>query len=668
MMFRTFAALSLAALSAAVVAGQQPTFRTQVEIVEIDAVVTDEQGNPVSGLTMDDFAIREDGRPQAIAAFSTVDIPIERADRPLYSPTQIEPDVQSNQGEQGRVYMIMLDDIHPLLALRTRRFMRRFIEQHMGANDVAAITYLGIGAANSQDFTGSKRVLLNAIERFSGNIPGEAAPSATPAGGSVETSRTEAQLGARGAMRAFRDIAEFMARVPGQRKAILFVSTGQTMTDVANVVDYNGGVMSIGMEDAHLAMQAASRGHVAIYPIDPRGLDAGGGSGEAAESSTQEALQAASTDRLNQSTNLRMIADVTGGFAFINQNTYDAGFTRLVRENSSYYVLGFYSTNDKRDGRFRKVQVTVKRPGLQVRTRSGYLAAKGKAQPAAPVQAYKNLSAATSDALASPIAARGVPLTLFAAPYKGPNRDASVAIVVGIDPAALELAEKDGTFTGEVEIATTAISATRSRTIPGDYYVAKLALKQETIDRARLDGLQMGTAMQLPPGRYQIRAAVGNRSNRAGSVIYDLEVPDFTKAPLVMSGVSVTSASTPRIAGLRLKDPLADVLPGPATSARVFDATETLTLFAEVYDNVKAGAAHTVDLKATLKADDGRDLRSVTEQRSSSELKGSIGGFGFKAELALEGAAPGLYVIHVEARANTGDRPAVSRDVRIRVR
>jgi hypothetical protein len=138
----------------------QPTFRAGVELVQIDAVVTDRDGNPVSGLTVDDFELREVGKPRDISAFATVDIPIERAERVLYSPTAIEPDVASNGGPEGRVYIITFDDVEATLALRTRHFFRRFVETQMGANDVAAIAYLGKGAANSQDFTGNKRLLL----------------------------------------------------------------------------------------------------------------------------------------------------------------------------------------------------------------------------------------------------------------------------------------------------------------------------------------------------------------------------------------------------------------------------------------------------------------------------------------------------------------------------
>jgi VWFA-related protein len=672
---RATAALLMLALSVPGLLGQQPTFRAQVELVEIDAVVTDAQGNPVIGLTADDFEITENGKPHPIAAFSTVDIPIERAERPLFSPTAIEPDVQTNQGPEGRVYVLALDDINPLLALRTRRFMRRFIEQHFGTNDVAAIAYLGKGAGNSQDFTSNKRVLLNALDRFGGGFPTEAAPSgATPSdGGAPMLSATqpavtsEAQFELRSRMKSFRDIAEFMARIPGRRKAMVLISTGATLVDMVGVVDYNGGTMAIELADAHAAMQAASRGNVAIYPIDPRGLTADGGSGESEVSPTQDALQLASTTRLAEIGNLRMLAEVTGGFAFLNQNNFDQAFARLVRENSAYYILGFYSTNERRDGRFRKVEVRVRRPGLEVRARSGYVAPTGRVPPPAPATPTQALTTATSDAFAHPIAQRGVPLKVFAAAYKGADKNASVAIVLSVDPSGLDLVEKDGVFSGELEIATGATSG-KGKVISGEYHIAKLALKPDSMERAKREGLQVLTELRLPPGRYQIRAAVGNRINKAGSVVYDVEVPDFSKGPLVMSGVALTSKAASHALTVRPKDPLRDFLPGPATSIREFDASDSIALFVEVYDNRRPSAAHTLDFTATLRADDGRVVQTTSEQRSSKELRGSAGGYGFTPELSLEGAAPGLYVIHLEAQANVGDRPSASRDVQIRIR
>src|SRR6476646_3661942 len=116
--------LPFAAFSVVVAAEQPPTpprpdaqspavtFRVEVNYVEIDAIVTDAQGNFVRDLTKDDFEVVEEGKPQDLSVLSMVDIPIERTDAPLYSPTAIEPDVRSNVKEfNGRVFVLVLDDL-----------------------------------------------------------------------------------------------------------------------------------------------------------------------------------------------------------------------------------------------------------------------------------------------------------------------------------------------------------------------------------------------------------------------------------------------------------------------------------------------------------------------------------------------------------------------------
>src|SRR5262249_48689954 len=104
-----------------------PTFRVQVEAIEIEAFVTDEQGRPVTGLTREDFQIVEDGKPQNITSFAQVDIPFERRpDARSLSPAT-DPDVVANDHSDGRVYMFALDEVPPEVALRARVFLKRFL-------------------------------------------------------------------------------------------------------------------------------------------------------------------------------------------------------------------------------------------------------------------------------------------------------------------------------------------------------------------------------------------------------------------------------------------------------------------------------------------------------------------------------------------------------------
>ena len=92
---------------------ESPTFKLQVDYVEVDAVVTDQQGRFVRDLKKEDFQVFEDRKAQMISAFTLVDIPIERFERPLFAAQPIEPDIRTNARPfDGRIYIVVLDDLH----------------------------------------------------------------------------------------------------------------------------------------------------------------------------------------------------------------------------------------------------------------------------------------------------------------------------------------------------------------------------------------------------------------------------------------------------------------------------------------------------------------------------------------------------------------------------
>lgn len=636
----------LVVLCTQALSGQQdrattPTFRSQVEAVELDAIVTDARGNPVTDLTIDDFEIVEGGRSQTITAFGLVNLPIERQTRPLYSPTAIEPDVFTNRGAEGRLYVIAVDEVAPALALRARHFLRRFIETQFAANDVAALVYVGRGrASDTQDFTSNRRLLLEAVDRYSGGFGGFDTST-----GFDNRTRT----------RALRDLVEFMSGLRGRRKAMLYVSN--SIGDVFDVLDYNGGTRSLAFDDFHAVVSAATRGNVAIYPIDPAGLSPDGGLGDA------ESPIGVGGD-LGRTQSLRALAETTGGFALVNSNNYADAFTQIVRENSVYYVLGYTSTNTPRDGRFHRVEVRVKRPGLQVRARSGYVAPRGR--PPVPPRIESRLSPPVAEALRLPMANAAVPMSVSAAPFRGSGRDAEVMIAVELGASELGLVETTDSFRGQVEVAAAAVNAA-GRLFRGEFHRATLTLMPETYQRALRSGIRVLGELTLPPGRYQLRVAAGNIGGRAGAVLADLVVPDFTKEALVFGGVAVTSARARDAVTVAPKTPLVTILPSPPTAAREFTRGDELTLYTEVYSNPRRPSSHTVALSAELRSDSGRVVSTTSEERSSSELQGRRGGYGFRPVLPLD-VEPGLYVVHLEARANIGDRPTVARDIPIRVK
>ena len=150
---------------------QTPTFKAEVEYVEVDALVTDAKGQFIRDLTKDDFQVFEDGQRQTISTFTLVDLPIEKLDRPLYAEAPIEPDVKSNERPfDGRVYVAILDDLHTDAHRTTnvKNAMHLFIERNLGENDLMAIVHTGGRTDAAQEFTNSKRLLLAAVDKFMG--------------------------------------------------------------------------------------------------------------------------------------------------------------------------------------------------------------------------------------------------------------------------------------------------------------------------------------------------------------------------------------------------------------------------------------------------------------------------------------------------------------------
>ena len=168
----------------------------------------------------------------------------------------------------------------------------------------------------------------------------------------------------------------------------------------------------------------------------------------------------------------------------------------------------------------------------------------------------------------------------------------------------------------------------------------------------------------LPEGRYQVRVAAGTAA-LAGSVICDLEVPDFTQ-PLSMSGVALTSTRARDVVTVQPKGPVHAALPGPPTASRDFDADETLVWYVEVYESTKARATHLVEMTSQLRGEDGRTLRAIVEERPSVVVQGKTATYSFTPSLPLSDVPPGRYVLHLEARSSAAGAKAVTRDIPFR--
>jgi VWFA-related protein len=695
-----FGAIALTVISAVTLAGQasppqtaqppqdpsQPpplTFRAEVNYVEVDARVLDAQGRFLPDLSVNDFQLFEDGKPQNVTVFSLVNLPVERAERPLFAKQPIEPDVQTNLAtREGRVYLLVLDDLH-VQALRSnlvKRAAKRFVERYIGANDMAAVVTTGGRTETAQDFTTNQRLLLSAIDKFMGRklrssvmnrIEEEARTRGVRGANERINDPDDFERGyqARNTLTTLKNVAEYLENVRGRRKAVVFFSEGIDY-DINDV--FNNRDATTIMDATRETIAAATRANVSIYGIDARGLTNMGDDSIEIGSFPDDptlglgpmALQ--NELRLGQDS-LRVLAEETGGFAAVNTNDMDGAFQRVVDDNSSYYVLGYYPANDRRDGRFRKIEVKVNRPGVTVDARRGYVAPRGRAADAnAKLAGPKDATPELREALSSPVGVTSLPLAATAAMFKGPDKNASVVVSLLIGGRDLPLVEKAGLFTNELEVALTATNVD-GKVTGGDRNTLQLSLKPDSVTRVRAGGFRLVTSLDLAPGRYQLRVAARESiARRAGSVLYDLEVPDFSKQPISISSIALTSGSSALSPTARPKDPLAKLLPAPISTFREFPQNDEIAIFTEVYDN-NVAQPHKVEIRMTVKAEGGTTVFETREEHDSAELKGSAGGFGFTNRFPLAKFEPGLYVLRVEAQSRIGEMPSVAREIVFRV-
>ncbi|HEY0284689.1 MAG TPA: VWA domain-containing protein, partial [Vicinamibacterales bacterium] len=399
---------------------QQPTFKVSVNFVDVDVTVTDAEGKFVTGLTPADFELFEDGKPQKIETFTYIELPVERQNRMLVAGRPVPADVRSNRAaESGRVYILLLDDLNvaPLRTSIVRKHARDFIERHLGPNDLAAVVVTSGRKDAAQEFTSDPALLLRAVDRFigqrmqsaenqriddyyqslalsgldtrenTGKDPQDEAvvPNLLTRMQSFDPSNQERGQRAVGVLNTLRSLTEYLEGVRGRRKALLWFSEGIDYP-MSEVFSSNSGTeITSATRDA---INAAARANVNVFSLDPRGLigmttdfvdnmRAGAPDRMGTDPSRPVGTPYSGTQallgemRLTQDS-LRTLAEGTGGFAAVDTNSFDQAYSRILDANSRYYLLGYVPPTHPRDGRFHRIEVKVKRPGLTAVARRGY--------------------------------------------------------------------------------------------------------------------------------------------------------------------------------------------------------------------------------------------------------------------------------------------------------
>jgi VWFA-related protein len=600
--------------------GQEPTptFRSGVQYVEVDVTVVDRKGRPVRGLGRDDFEVYEDGVLQAMESFRVVDIPLppRTASGSSAPQWQTPQDVTSNPVD-SRVYVMLLDGGGGAPLLRTRLVARRFVTEALGQDDLMAIIIVNGTSTQSHGFTSDKARLLSVIERF-GGARWEGVDDAL-----VSVSERSSATG--DAYQLIRLLAERLGDIPGRRKSILWVGGAPQF----HHLDFRQAEEAFAQRDA---IRAASRNNVAVYPIDPHGLTTAMGRAE-----------------LERQAGFRVMAEDTGGEAIVNTNNFSGNYRRIVELNSAFYVMGYTPLAAADDGRFHRITVKVKRPGLSVRTKRGYTAPPERRRPSSLLPL--SLSDATLSALRSPLPVSGLALTMFTTPFRGENGRGSVVIGAQLQPADLRL---DGEQ--EIEVAKVAID-TEGRALEDSATRFTLNLRErETADTG---GLRYFDRLDLPPGRHEVRLVVHQPGGVTGSVVGHVEVPDFNKKAVTMSGLVVSSLADPPGRTLRGDLLVQKALAANPTINRQFAAGDTMTVWAEIYDS-RNEALKAIPVTSRIRSESGEVVMTRSRVLSS-------GGdfltphFDYRERFEFGSLAPGNYVLEVEAGIAAKKKPRVLR-------
>jgi VWFA-related protein len=602
----------------------QPTFKSGINLVEIDVVILDKRGSPIRGLRQQDFEVFEDDKPVSVVTFEAVDLPQAPSNVPIPAPDRSATSVSSNdQPEDGRVLLIVMDDHHVRFGgsqlVKSKAIARRLVER-LGPSDQAGVIATSGRSIMQVDFTADKARLIDAIDKF---FPqgGPTASGAEMAGGNQRGTTIpgrgfgfEQALKARWAMDGLSNAAKTLALIPHRRKAVLLVSEGLPVSVEQIVTNPNA---SSAWQSLREFILTAQRSNVAVYPIDPCGL------GLDCSKPAQE--------------NLRALAKNTGGFVIVNTNAPEEQVDRIVAESGTYYLLGYASPAPPYDGRRHRIQVRTRVPDAEIRARE-YVSPR---RPPRSADAKP-----PADALiAAPIQSRGLTMRLAGVPAPLASSPGAT-IVLGIEiPAKLAIAA------GQINFTVAAVDPSSGRVRTRQRFTTTF----EAVGSSTAGWARLRSHLPVPPGRYLIRVAALGADMTQGSVFTEVDVPRFD-GDVALGGLCLAAPTRTRSVNGK-EETTAPMLTPLATR----EIPAGLQLTAEVPILVR-GVSTRLVMGATLRTPDGRDIQLDSGMRDASAYAKGGGG---TYRVTLPADLPiGSYQLLVQA---TAGRTRVSREISFRV-
>jgi VWFA-related protein len=370
--------------------GQTVNFSTGAQLVVEDVAVTDKKGNPVEGLKAKDFLVAEDGAPQKIKIFEYENLATQApaAAEPesfrIYNTLgrmHIAPEAPGSGRYRNRRLLVLYFDMTampPADQVRALGAAEKFVRVAKTAADLVAIMRFEGGSVDVlQDFTGDRNRLLSIIETMIvgegqgfGESTNDASTSDTGAAFGQDDSEfnifnTDRQLA------AIETAAEMLGEI-SEKKSLIYFGSGLRLNGLDNQAQLQATV------------NAAIRANVTLWPVDARGLVAQAPLGDATNGSPGNMGMYTGASVLMNTTNVQQsqetlyaLAADTGGKALLDENDLTQGITQAQHALSSYYMLGYYSTNTAEDGKCRRIKISlVSQLGCNLDYRHGYYAPK----------------------------------------------------------------------------------------------------------------------------------------------------------------------------------------------------------------------------------------------------------------------------------------------------
>jgi VWFA-related protein len=599
----------LLSLASVVIAQDQPapfTLKINTQLIVQTVSVNDKNGKPIEGLTKDDFILTEDNVAQTITVFEfqklddtvlplpppVISTPTVVADRgPVQAPlTRITPAPPGDSRYQDRRLLALYFDMPQLGDVERYRalsYAQNFIAKQMTASDLIAIITYSDGAVRVRhDFTDKRDELQEVLYALlNGDDMNDTSSDFGQNSGEFSIFTTDRQLAA-------LQTAVNMLGVIKEKKSLIDFTSGMTLSGVDNQAQLRA------------TLNAARRASVSVYPVDSRGLVAMSPMGNASTPSQggigmysgATAMNAMRGFQRSQDALFTLAAD-TGGKALLDNNDLSMGIVAAQKATTSYYILGYYPTNTTKDGKLRRVKITLKnRPAGSDDKLSYRETYYGDKEFGKFTSSDKERQLEEALMLGDPIT--DITLAMEFNYFQLNSAEYFVPIAVKMPGSELVLAQKANDnetvvdYIGEIkdEFGTT-IANIRD--------LVKIKLKGETASRLASSPIQYDTGYTLLPGNYVIKVLARNAdTGRIGTFQSNFVVPNLNKelVKLPISSVVLSSQRAPmdeaianvgksKDAKAQVANPLIEnglkLLP---SVTRVFSKQRDLLLYMQAYE------------------------------------------------------------------------------------